>query len=178
MRKNNILHFILLCLVIVLVVAYRFFNFIPNFTPVAALALFSGYVFKNKKWAMIFPIITLFISDLIIGLYDPIVMVFTYLSFVIIALIGAKMIKKLKVSNVFLSSITASVTFFILSNFGVWLGGWYSYNWQGLINCYTMAIPFFRYEIVGTLLFSSVIFTIYHYVINPIANAQMQNKQI
>jgi len=47
-----------------------------------------------------------------------------------------------------------------------------------LINCYTMAIPFFRYEIVGTLLFSSVIFTIYHYVINPIANAQMQNKQI
>jgi hypothetical protein len=178
MRKNNILHFLLLTIVILLMVTYRFFNFIPNFTPIAALALFSGYAFKDKKWAIVFPLIVLFISDIIIGFYDPIVMVFTYLSFVIIAILGAKMIKKIKVSNVFLSSITASVTFFILSNFGVWLGGWYSYSWQGLINCYIMAIPFFRYEIVGTLFFSTIIFSIYHYVISPFAKVKMQNKQI
>ncbi|HOB77081.1 MAG TPA: hypothetical protein PLS14_07925 [Bacteroidales bacterium] len=176
MKKNDFLHFLLLALLILLVVVYRLFNFIPNFTPIAALALLCGYVFKNKKWYLILPVIALFISDLFIGLYQSIVMIFTYLSFVVIALIGAKMIKKIKVTSVFLSSITASFTFFVLSNFGVWLGGWYGYSWHGLINCYIMAIPFFRYEIIGTLFFTFLIFAIFNFAIKPIATPELQNK--
>jgi hypothetical protein len=72
---------------------------------------------------------------------------FVYISFLSVVFIGTR-IKKIRVNNIFLSSLI----FFLVSNFGVWLIG-YPKTLDGLLLCYTMAIPFFGYSIVGDLFF-------------------------
>ena len=118
----------------------------PNFTPVTAIALFSTIHFKNKILTYLIPIICLFISDLILGL--SMVNLFVYLSFIAITFIGFKF---QKINNY--SILLSSTTFFILSNFGVWILG-YPKTIEGLILCYYMALPFFVYTIMGDLFYS------------------------
>ena len=118
----------------------------PNFTPITAIALFSTIHFKNKILTYLIPIIGLFISDLILGL--SMVNLFVYLSFIAITFIGYKF---QKINNY--SILLSSTTFFIVSNFGVWILG-YPKNIEGLILCYYMALPFFVYTIMGDLFYS------------------------
>ena len=56
-----------------------------------------------------------------------------------------------------MGSLSGACIFYIVTNFGVWSLGSYGYNFEGLILCYTLAIPFFINTLVGTLLFSLVI---------------------
>ena len=118
----------------------------PNFTPITAIALFSTIHFKNKILTYLIPIIGLFISDLILGL--SMVNLFVYLSFIAITFIGFKF-KKINNYSILLSS----TTFFIVSNFGVWILG-YPKTIEGFILCYYMALPFFLYTIMGDLFYS------------------------
>ena len=118
----------------------------PNFTPITAIALFSTIHFKNKILTYLIPIIGLFISDLILGL--SMVNLFVYLSFFAITFIGFKF---QKINNY--SILLSSTTFFIVSNFGVWILG-YPKTIEGLILCYYMALPFFVYTIMGDLFYS------------------------
>ncbi len=118
----------------------------PNFTPITAIALFSTIHFKNKILTYLIPIIGLFISDLILGL--SLVNLFVYLSFIAITFIGFKF---QKINNY--SILLSSTTFFIVSNFGVWILG-YPKTIEGLILCYYMALPFFVYTIMGDLFYS------------------------
>ena len=106
----------------------------PNFTPITAIALFSTIHFKNKILTYLIPIIGLFISDLILGL--SMVNLFVYLSFIAITFIGFKF---QKINNY--SILLSSTTFFIVSNFGVWILG-YPKTIEGFILCYYMALPF------------------------------------
>ena len=117
----------------------------PNFSPVTAIALFSGLNFKNKKFAFLIPILILFISDLFIGI--SMINIFVYSGFLLVVQLGSK------ISSIrFLNIILASLIFFIISNFGVWIIG-YPKTIDGLILCYTMAIPFFGYSLAGDLFF-------------------------
>ena len=117
----------------------------PNFSPVTAIALFSGLNFKNKKFAFLIPILILFISDLLIGI--SMINIFVYSGFLLVVQLGSK------ISSIrFLNIILASLIFFIISNFGVWIIG-YPKTIDGLILCYTMAIPFFGYSLAGDLFF-------------------------
>ena len=118
----------------------------PNFTPITAIALFSTIHFKNKILTYFVPIIGLFISDLILGL--SMVNLFVYLSFIAITFIGFKF-KKINNYSILLSS----TTFFIVSNFGVWILG-YPKTIEGFILCYYMALQFFVYTIMGDLFYS------------------------
>jgi hypothetical protein len=118
----------------------------PNFTPITAIALFSTIHFKNKILTYLIPIIGLFISDLILGL--SMVNLFVYISFIVITFIGFKF---QKINNY--SILLSSTTFFIVSNFGVWILG-YPKTIEGLILCYYMALPFFIYTIMGDLFYS------------------------
>ena len=87
----------------------------------------------------------LFLSDLIIGI--SLINLFVYLGFISVVLLGSK-IKSINFGNILL----ASFLFFLISNFGVWILG-YPKNLEGLLLCYTMAIPFFGYSIAGDLFF-------------------------
>jgi hypothetical protein len=100
------------------------------------------------------------VTDLILGFHSA--MWAVYFSFVLIVGIGMLMIKQKKVSNIFLASVSASVMFFIITNFAVWVSGiYYPKGLSGLAASYTAAIPFFHYTLLGDLFFVALMFGSY-----------------
>ena len=135
----------------------------PNFAPIAAMALFGGAYFSKKTFAFIIPLAALFISDLVIGIYSYAWMV--YLSFALIVLLGIVMLKKINVKNLIVASLSASISFFVITNFGVWaLGTLYPKTPAGLMESYIAAIPFLQYSLIGDLFFVGLMFGVYELI--------------
>ena len=129
----------------------------PNFTPIAAMALFGGAFFANKKLAFIIPFTAMLISDIVIGFHG--MMVAVYISFAICVLIGKRLQNNTTPFTIASSAIICSVLFFIITNFSVWIsGGIYPLDLSGLTTCYIAAIPFFHYTLIGDLIFTGVLF--------------------
>ena len=170
MKDNSVFSRLLLVFAIMALFAFlRIFIDLPNVSPVAAIALFGGTVIGRKGLAVLLPLVILLASDAVLGFYSYFLMAFVYGSFALIAVIGFWLRNRMKFHNVVLASIVSSVVFFLLSNFGVWAEGlWYPMNVSGLISCYTMAIPYFRYELIGTLAFSLMFFGMYKYATTKI----------
>ena len=124
-----------------------------NFTPIIALAIMSSYFFRSVNFSYTIMLFSMLLADFFIGFYSH--MLFVYLSLFLIVLIFFKISKKINYKNLFIFSFFGSVIFFLISNFGVWLvGNLYERNINGLIECYFMAIPFFKNTITSTLIFS------------------------
>jgi hypothetical protein len=137
--------------------ALRLVPHYPNFTPVAAMALFGGAYFSNKKLAFMVPLAAMFISDLILGFHST--MWAVYLSFAAVVVIGLSLRKSKKISNIFLAVISSSVLFFIVTNFAVWMmGTMYPMTLSGLAESYVAAIPFFSYSVLGDLFYAGIFF--------------------
>ena len=135
----------------------------PNFAPIAAMALFGGAYFSKKTFAFIIPLAAMFLTDMIIGIYSYAWIV--YISFALIVVLGIFMLKKVSVKKLIFASLTASVSFFAITNFGVWaLGTLYPKTPAGLLASYTAAIPFFQNSLVGDLFFVGVMFGVYELV--------------
>jgi len=132
----------------------KYLPHLPNFAPIAAIALFAG-VYLNKKYALIIPIAAMLIADIFIGTYNPYVMVSVYGSFLIIGLIGLWLRNHKTLPNIIGGSLAGSVIFFLLTNFAVWVvpHGWYPHTVQGLVDCFALALPFFRNTIIGDLFY-------------------------
>lgn len=135
----------------------------PNFAPIAAMALFGGAYF-NKKWAaFLVPLAAMFVTDLVLGFHET--MWAVYLSFALIVVLGMIMLKEKKVGNIFFASVISSVSFFIITNFGIWLStSYYAETGAGLAACYTAAIPFFHQTLLSDLFFVGILFGAYHLV--------------
>ena len=130
----------------------------------AAIALFAGYYF-SKKWAIILTLAIMFISDISLGFYDWKLMAVVYGCMALTVLVGA-IIKKYQSGLVVLnSSLAISIIFFLVTNLAVWLfSSWYVHSWSGLMNCYVLALPFFRNNLLGNLFYSAVLFGSYEAV--------------
>ena len=129
----------------------------PNFTAIGAMALFGGAYFSRKSLAYAVPLTAMFLSDIIIGFHPG--MYAVYLSFILIVMIGMTLRDKKKVGNIFFASVSASVLFFIITNFALWLtGNLYPKTAAGLAVCFTAAIPFFHYTLLGDLFFVGILF--------------------
>ena len=149
--------FLFISAIILAAVLSRLIPHPPNFTPIAAIALFGGCYFNNKNYAFAIPLAAMFLSDLIIGLHSTLLVV--YLSFAVIVLIGSKISEKRSPLRVGLAAVSSSVIFFITTNFGVWLlGSLYPKTIEGLATCYIAAIPFFQNNLMGDLFYSAVLF--------------------
>ena len=123
----------------------------PNFTSTLALAFYLPALFGTKF--LIVAISAFIISDLIIGMHQLIL--FTWGSLLLIGLFS-RYFKKNYFR--FLGILCSCMIFFIVSNFGVWLfSDIYTLNFEGLIHCYTMAIPFFQNSLIGSLILSLII---------------------
>lgn len=136
----------------------------PNFTPIAALALFGG-VYLDKRFAFVVPIAALLLSDYFIGFHS--LMPFVYGSFLLIGLIGLWLKTHRKPLFILGGALASSVLFFLLTNFGVWVtpNSWYPKTWQGFTACYVAAIPFFRNTVLGDLFYVGVLFGLYEAVL-------------
>ena len=142
---------------IILILAFsRLIPHPPNFTPVIAVAIMSGYFFKNIGLSCAAIIISMLLSDFVIGFHSNL---FVYISLISVVLIFSKINTEMKIKNLYIFGFFGSFIFFLVSNFGVWLlSGMYEMNLGGLISCYFLAIPFFVNTILSTILFTYTAF--------------------
>lgn len=168
MKSNSGIFFI-----ISVIIAGAFFRFIPhwpNFTPIAAMALFGGAYLGRKHLAFIIPFAAMFFSDLVLGFHKD--MWAVYIAFGMTVMIGTMMRQNVKFIKVVSASVVSSVIFFLLTNFAVWLSSpFYPPTFAGLIQSYVaglaffnngaLGISFFVNEIAGALFYNGIFFGAY-----------------
>src|SRR5712692_6157405 len=142
-QKEILLYRTLLALaLIVLAAALRIAPHPWNFTPVGAMALFSGAVLKDRRLAFLFPLLALFVGDIFIGFHKLIPIVYT--SFLINVAIGLWLRDRRTPARIGLATLLGAEQFFLVTNFAVWQAlGSYPHNASGLIACYIAGLPFF-----------------------------------
>jgi hypothetical protein len=129
----------------------------PNFSPILAISLFAGAYLPGKRLAYLIPVLAMFLSDLVIGFHELVPLV--YLCMVLFVFLGATLSKKINLPRTVTFTLGSSVFFFVTTNFAVWLtSGLYSLNVSGLIQCFTMAIPFFQNSLLGDFVFVGILF--------------------
>ena len=133
----------------------RFIPHPPNFTSLLAISFYVPVLLGVRYLPSV--VICFILTDFIIGFHE--VSLFTWGSVILIGL-GSKFFARTILNRVFGALLGASL-FFVITNFGVWSLGSYAYNFEGLLLCYTLAIPFFTYSLISTFIFSGVIEAIY-----------------
>ncbi len=122
-----------------------------NFTAITGIAIYSGNFF--------IPLISMLISDLIIGFDSPSMRIAVYSSLFIAVIIGKAARKNPALNNIARASFAGSALFFIVTNFAVWkFGSMYSKDLAGLLTCYTLALPFFKNAILGDFFYTGMLF--------------------
>ncbi|TAF72349.1 MAG: hypothetical protein EAZ53_16450 [Bacteroidetes bacterium] len=163
MTMKNILTsntFLVSTFLIVMAALSRLVPHLPNFTPIAAIGLFAAAYLGDRKLAVLISISAMLLSDVFIGFHSS--MIWVYGAFLVIILGGNYLKNKVSVLNVFIASMASSIVFFLVTNFGVWIGsGMYSIDFKGFIECYVMAIPFFGNTLMGDLFYCTVLFGSY-----------------
>lgn len=143
----------------------RLLPHIPNLAPLTAVSLVSGSKFNlATSLLIIFP--GLLVSDYFLGFYDWRVMLSVYASYLLIMLIGKWLKPTVSVTNLLTATLAASLTFFIITNLAVWVTSpAYSKDLTGLLQCFTMALPFFRNSLLGDIGYGSVLYALHHWPI-------------
>ncbi|MEX0621852.1 MAG: DUF6580 family putative transport protein [Candidatus Woykebacteria bacterium] len=140
-------------LIIGLAVAARLMPHPPNFAPIAAIALFGG-AYLSPRYALIFPLVAMLLSDIFIGFYSPLVMISVYGSFALVGLLGMWLRKRKTPTKVVAAAIGSSVLFFLITNFAVWVAGAYARDPSGLLQSYVMGLPFLKNTLAGDLFYT------------------------
>ena len=153
-------------LLILLGVSARLLPHPANFAPIAAIGLFSG-MYLPKKYALIIPGLALIASDFVLGSYLWQVMVAVYICFGMSGLIGMKLgayftrlnTSKLSKFNALVgSTLLGSIIFFLVTNWAVWaFGTMYPHTASGLMQSYTMALPFFKNTLLGDIFYTGML---------------------
>ena len=151
-------HQLMIILIIIVAALTRLIPHPPNFTPITAIALFGGIYMNNKILAFIIPVGIMIISDLFLGFSS--ISYFVYGAFVMVSFIGT-LSKNPKIFKIVPCILLSSISFFIITNFGVWILGGYPKTWTGLATCYTMAIPFFKNSLMGDFFYTGVMILCY-----------------
>lgn len=183
-NKSILVSFILLVVVSAL---YRAWDGRPfGFAPQIAMAIFGGAMIKDKRWAILMPLLSIFLSDLLYevlymnglssikGFYFGEGQLTNYLLILGLTFFGFLM-RRINILNVIAFTVSGSLLFFITSNFFVWLGGGgYARpkTWEGLLQCYNDGLAFYReYGLIngfvgnillGDLFFSFILFGSYY----------------
>ncbi len=147
---------------VALIIGARLIPHLPNFTPVAASAL-AATVYLGRRWGVGVALVGMILSDIFIGFYDWRLMAAVYGAFVMIALFGSLLKRYYSPLNVISASLLSSLFFFLVTNLAVWaFSSWYSKDLPGLIYCFTLALPFFRYTLAGDLFYTALLFPLFH----------------
>lgn len=163
-KRGRTLEFLFALIFTLIGIALRSFPHLPNFTPIIAIALFGGVYFPKRK-ALIIPIMTMFISDMFIGFYDIKLMASVYISFLLCVILGFWVKRRKKWYIILGSSIVSSLLFFLITNLSVWIfTSWYDKNLSGLLECFIMALPFFKNSVLGDMFYVIIFFGVYEII--------------
>lgn len=151
--------FLITSVLILAAAATRLFPHAPNFSPVYAIALISGLFINDKRLAFAIPIATMLVSDLFLGFYPSVM--FVYFAMALATGLGmiAKSNRTLPLAAGY--SIASGLLFFIITNFGVWaVDNWYPKTIAGLFNSYEQGLPFLKWTLASSLLYTVVLFKV------------------
>jgi len=167
----------------------------PNFTPIGAMALFGG-AYLPKKYSMPFIIATLILSDYLLLYINPFssrwinletfyppsalihsTTIFVYGSVLINLIIGKLFLSNLSINRLIGVPLLSSLQFFLITNLGVWVTGMYSRGIEGLLQSYIMALPFFKFTILGDLFYVILFFGAYEIALRIQLNKQHLSLQ-
>lgn len=159
-RKENLFYRRLLALAIIAVAAaLRIAPHPWNFTPVGAMALFSGAIINDRRLALAFPVLVLLAGDLFVGFYKLGLMVLVYSSFLLSVLIGRALEKRRTFPRIAGATLLGSLQFFVVTNFGVWwLLNSYPKTASGLVACYLAGFRLFWNTVAGDALYACLFF--------------------
>jgi hypothetical protein len=150
--------FLLIVLLVALDVGARLAPHAPNFTPVAATALFAASVLRVRAMALLVPFAAMALSDLMLGFYDWRVMSVVYVAIALPALAGL-LPHRVRAPGIVAIMLSSSLTFFATTNFAVWaFSGMYAPDMGGLIKCYIAALPFLQNTIAGDAFWATALF--------------------
>ena len=140
-----------------------------NFSPMFAICLFGAAFYQEKRWSYLVPFCAYLLGDLGIGLLSGNMRYalypnqpFVYGSVALMITLGFYLRNNRTVWTVGGTGLLSAVMFFLITNFGVWALGQgvrYPLTMAGFIDCYTMALPFFRNSLISMTIFLPVLFS-------------------
>lgn len=155
MKKHILL--IILVTLIAIGVAGRLTPHLPNATPITAL-IFATSIYFGRSFSLMIPLAVLLVTDLIIGFYDPMIMLSVYGSFALIALVSWCTRRNPGILSTGYSVLGSSILFFFVTNTAVWwFSPWYAKSFAGLLYCFELALPFLRNMMLGDLIYTPLI---------------------
>tara|TARA_Y100000590_G_scaffold58659_1_gene62047 strand:+ start:1981 stop:2475 length:495 start_codon:yes stop_codon:yes gene_type:complete len=140
--------------IFLILAASRFIPHPPNFTSLIAISFYIPAILGLRFLPAV--LVCFGLTDLIIGFHGTIL--FTWGSVIVIGFISTKLFKS--ISSRISGALLGALIFFIITNFGVWSLGSYGYTIEGLLACYTLALPFFGHSLISTLVFAVAIETL------------------
>lgn len=144
---------------IVLGVLSRLVPHPPNMTAVVGVTLLGAYVIRSLPVAALVPLAAMAIGDLLLGWHAS--ALFTYVGMLLGTLIGHVLLTEANVIRIGAAAFLTSLGFFVVSNLGVWLEGFYGYTLEGLVACFVAAIPFWGNSLVGDLGSTAILFGVF-----------------
>jgi hypothetical protein len=140
-------------------IAARLLPHAPDFTPVAASALFAASVLRVRALSVVVPLAGMILADAWLGFYDLRIMAAVYGTLAVpacAAWLSGRWRRPVMIAPVLLSS---SLNFFLVTNFAVWaFSPMYAANAGGLLKCYIAALPFLQNMLTGNLFWGIVLF--------------------
>lgn len=126
-----------------------------NLTPVGAVALFSGATLTSRRLAFALPMLALLIGDVFVGFH--ILMPPVYACFLLNVALGRRIRQRTSFSSVTGMTLLGACVFFVVTNFASWIA-FYEHSFSGLVQCYIMGLPYFRYTLIGDLVYGGLLF--------------------
>jgi len=148
-----------------------------GFSPVIAIALFSGMIVKEKNRSFLFPLLALLISDVLIEVlhragYFPFAGLYKYqwlnYALLLLSALAGWMLKGKNYFRIAAGAVMAPTVFFLISNFTVWAGhGGYQRppTFEGLLLCFGDGLPFYKNSLIATLLYVPALLFLYNYIV-------------
>lgn len=150
-----------------------------SFSPLVAVCLLSGATARNTGWGLVLPLLALFIGDVGIGIlsghwewaFPPESWWLTYGCYSVAVWLGLRLRQqgaKHRLVTAVGMGLLFEVAYFVVSNFAVWCFSvaypnhpdyiHYSFSWRGLLDCFVLALPFFRWSPISTAFFTLLVF--------------------
>lgn len=141
-----------------------------SFSPLTAVCLLSGVMMRDVRWGLALPLIALFIGDVGIGFlsghwewaFPGNTWWLTYVCYSMPILLGRTLRRtgtKPRVASAVAFGLLFEVGYFFVSNLVVWsTSAMYEHTLEGLMNCFILALPFFRWSPVSTTFFTVLVF--------------------
>ena len=160
MKPENEMHTFRAVVVVVLIVLAAVLRVLPhpwNFTPIGAMALFSGSLFENRWAAFLLPLASLLAGDIFVGFHK--LMLVVYASFAVSVAIGRWLGENRSLARIFGAVFLGALQFFLVTNFAQWaMGGFYPRTSAGLFACYTAGVPYFWNTLGADVLYAGLLF--------------------